>query len=37
MEVKDEDEEVDEVQKDVEKSVGTVGDIITSYSVLELY
>jgi hypothetical protein len=33
----DEDEEVDEVQEDVEKKIaGNVGEIITSYSVLEL-
>jgi len=36
--VKDEGEEVDEVREDVEKkSDETVGEIITSYSVLELY
>jgi hypothetical protein len=38
MKLKDEDEEVDEVQGDVGKeSAGTMGEIITSYGILELY
>jgi len=38
MKVKDDDEEVDEVQGDVEnKYAGTVGEIISSYGILELY